>query len=490
MANIIIVGAGVAGLSAGIYAQIQGHQATIYDKHFVAGGNLTAWDRHGYHIDNCIHWLTGTNPVTKLYRMWRELGVLGGGVEIMQADSLYTYEKDQKKLSLSLSLEKLRDDMLSISPQDKAEILYLVRVVKAFTRFMGMAGKNDDKKSNFLQKGLASASLLHYGSLTIGQLAERFRSPMIREFLKSFLPERFGSMALIMVMSTFTSKNGGIPRGSSSAMVQRMVQRFSELGGKLCLRLGVDKINTQNGVARSVTLDNGEVQTADYVVVTADPAVAFGGLLDRSLMPGYLRRHYKRADMPRFSSHHCAFACQGTDLPFEGEITLQIPEQYREVLCGEYLMLREFSHEKSFAPEGKSLLQTMIYCFEEDAKAFIECKKDPERYKQRKAQIAQAVEACILHHKPSLEGRLTCLDVWTPATYERFIHSEMGSFMSFVLPAKFLPLRRSGKIQGLSNVFLATQWQQPPGGLPIAAEVGKIAIKKINRRTGRRWVKA
>ena len=77
LAKIIIIGAGVSGLSAGIYAQMHGHNATIYERHFKAGGNLTGWDRCGYHIDNCIHWLTGTNPVTKLYKTWESLGALG-----------------------------------------------------------------------------------------------------------------------------------------------------------------------------------------------------------------------------------------------------------------------------------------------------------------------------------------------------------------------------------------------------------------------------
>ena len=36
MAEIIIIGGGVAGLSAGIYAQLNGHKATIYEKHFKA----------------------------------------------------------------------------------------------------------------------------------------------------------------------------------------------------------------------------------------------------------------------------------------------------------------------------------------------------------------------------------------------------------------------------------------------------------------------
>ena len=99
MANIIIIGGGVAGLSAGIYAQMNGHHATIYEKHFKAGGNLTGWDRNGYHIDNCIHWLTGTNPVTKLYKTWKDLGALGD-VPVYQAESLFTFEKDGYTLSL------------------------------------------------------------------------------------------------------------------------------------------------------------------------------------------------------------------------------------------------------------------------------------------------------------------------------------------------------------------------------------------------------
>ena len=77
MANILIIGGGVSGLSAGIYAQMHGHHAIVCEQHFIPGGNLTGWDRGGYHIDNCIHWLTGTNPSSPLYPMWEDLGALG-----------------------------------------------------------------------------------------------------------------------------------------------------------------------------------------------------------------------------------------------------------------------------------------------------------------------------------------------------------------------------------------------------------------------------
>ena len=60
--SIIIIGAGFAGLSAGIYAPLNGYKATIFEMHDKPGGLCTSWKRKGYTIDGCIHWLVGSNP--------------------------------------------------------------------------------------------------------------------------------------------------------------------------------------------------------------------------------------------------------------------------------------------------------------------------------------------------------------------------------------------------------------------------------------------
>ena len=52
MSKIIIIGGGIAGLSAGIYARKAGFETTIYEKNGVPGGNCSGWNRNGYHIDN------------------------------------------------------------------------------------------------------------------------------------------------------------------------------------------------------------------------------------------------------------------------------------------------------------------------------------------------------------------------------------------------------------------------------------------------------
>ena len=43
--DIIIIGAGIAGLAAGCYAQMNGYQTCIFEMHTLPGGLCTAWTR-------------------------------------------------------------------------------------------------------------------------------------------------------------------------------------------------------------------------------------------------------------------------------------------------------------------------------------------------------------------------------------------------------------------------------------------------------------
>jgi phytoene dehydrogenase-like protein len=55
--SIIIVGAGMAGLSTGCFAQMNGYKTTIFEMHNIPGGLCTAWKRKGYKFDISMHML-------------------------------------------------------------------------------------------------------------------------------------------------------------------------------------------------------------------------------------------------------------------------------------------------------------------------------------------------------------------------------------------------------------------------------------------------
>ncbi len=478
MAKILILGGGVAGLSAGIYAQMSGHQAIVCEKHVVAGGNLTGWNRGGYHIDNCIHWLTGTNPATDLYRVWEELGALDKHTEMHQAKTLYTCERDGKQISLYRDLDRLEREMLEISPCDARAIRSFIKTVRAIQGHIHIAGKNHNQGLQGFEKLATLPGIIKHHWMSTGELADRFNHPLLQDFVCSFVGRDFSAFALAVIIATFCGENGDIPKGSSCAMLDRMTEQFAKLGGELQLKKEAVSVQHKDGYANSVTFSDGSVIDADYVVIAFDPAMAYRNLFALK-MPKFLQREYTRANMLRFSSYHCALACDAATLPFSGDYIFEISEEHRARLQTNYLVVREFSHEKNFAPDGKNLLQTLTLCNEEQAKEFIRLKGDREAYAKKKSEIAQIIIEILVEKFPELDGKLKCLDVWTPATYQRYVGSEVGSWMSFIFPPRRIPRKLNNLAKPFKNVVFATQWLSSPGGLPVAATEGKRAIARI-----------
>ena len=54
----IVIGAGIAGLVPGCYAQMNGYRTQIFEMHDRPGGMCRAWQRQGLVFDGCIHSVT------------------------------------------------------------------------------------------------------------------------------------------------------------------------------------------------------------------------------------------------------------------------------------------------------------------------------------------------------------------------------------------------------------------------------------------------
>ena len=265
-------------------------------------------------------------------------------------------------------------------------------------------------------------------------------------------------------------------------MAERMTGRFINLGGKVFTGKEVVKINTENRRAHSVTFADGSEMIADAFIITADPKTVFGKMLDAK-MPLSLEKQYNDKKLKRFSCFQCAFSCDTDKLPFTNDFIFDLPEKYGRLLSSDYLIVREFTHEKGFAPEGKTVLQTMLFCDEATSKAFIELKKNRIAYTAKKQFLANVILQAVTEKLPELKDKLEIIDTWTPATYKDYVASDMGSFMSFCFGKRYFPVKTSSKVEQFDNVFIATQWQVAPGGLPIAAECGRNAVDALDART-------
>lgn len=130
MKKVIIIGAGIAGLTAGVYARQNGFDVTIYESHAIPGGASTSWKRKGYLFEGGMHWLTGSSPKTALHKLWREIGALDDGTVIYNRDPFLAFEHGGKTAFLYRDIDKLQAHLTILSPEDEKEITRLCRDLK------------------------------------------------------------------------------------------------------------------------------------------------------------------------------------------------------------------------------------------------------------------------------------------------------------------------------------------------------------------------
>ncbi len=477
--QVVIVGGGVAGLCAGIFAARAGLRCAIYEGHSSVGGNLTGWVRDGYTIDNCIHWLTGTREGNDLNRLWQSVGMLDGRTSVRRRAYFYESELDGERLGLSGCPYETANKMIALSPKDEAEIDRFIRTVLALEPIV--AGGSWNEKSEILAR---IPDLIYYKRMTLSELAKKFHHPLIRLCMTDYLSGEFSALALLFAYAAYASGNGSIPAGGSPAAARRMEKTCLDAGCEIHTGMRVQRITVRDGKATGIELSDGRRISADYVIAACDPLVTFTRLLPHALFPARLERRINDKQTPIFSAVQIAFVCDRNSLPAFG--TRIIASPHVGGINNGRLPLREYSDEESFAPSGKTVLQAYLFQREKEAEEWIRLSSDPDRYKARKHALAAEVEAAILAAFPDLDGHMSLLDIWTPATYHRYFGARAGAFLSNAMtPAA--SLRTHGtRIPHLRGFSLATQWLSSPGGLPAAAKAGKRAAEDAVRALSKR----
>jgi len=491
MKKIIIIGGGVAGLSAGIYALQAGFETEIYEKNSSVGGQCTGWNRKGYFIDNCVHWLTGTKKGSDLYKTWENVGVLGNNVKVLQPDSFYSVELNGEKLTLWKDIDRTEKEMLALSPEDKKEIKKFIANTRMAESMKMPTEKAMDMMNLFqiinfgLSMGDMGKVIKEYGRINVAELSERFKHSLIKCLIKDYMAKEYLAYSLIVSYATFTSGNGGIPEGGSREMAMRMQQRFVDLGGKIILNTEVAKIKIgAHKKAQGIELKDGSFVKGDYIICACDTDFTFHQLLDETYMDKKLKAVYDdRKNNPVSSGFQIAF---GVDGMFE-EVPDTLLFECEPIRVGTQTATRMSvknyaSYGPDMAPEGKTVIQSQFIQNEEDYDYWHTLVQDKKKYDDKKTEIVAAVLKRIETRFPEYRGKFDVLDIWTPITYHRYCNAYHGAYMSFITTIGSQTTMFSGNIKDLDNVVLGSQWQMNPGGLPTAVIMGKFAVQRIQKK--------
>ena len=72
--DVVVIGAGLAGLSAAAHLAMDGHRPLVLEHHSVPGGFAHEFTRRGFRFEVALHALDGAGPGGWLYGMLKHLG--------------------------------------------------------------------------------------------------------------------------------------------------------------------------------------------------------------------------------------------------------------------------------------------------------------------------------------------------------------------------------------------------------------------------------
>lgn len=494
MKKIIIIGGGIAGLTAGIYGLQNGYEVALYEKNATPGGECTGWNRQGYHIDNCIHWLTGCTPTNDLYAIWKNIDALDDDTALYHEPYFYCLHSDGKALHFWSDLEKARAEFLECAPEDSLEINKLFDHIRLSESVRVPCEKSlaDMNMIDYLKFGMTMADMgkviKEYGNDTIADLANRFQNPLVREMLTQYLHDSYKAITLLSSIGFYTGGGAAIPMGGSVGMIKRITDRFLSLGGKLYTNMPATGITTDGRFAKSVSFADGSEAACDFVICAADPAVTFDKLLPSKYMDKKLRKMYETREGYHVSSaFHISFGILGNEecgLPCGSSVHPCEPYHVGKSDF-DHIGIRLYDYEKSLFPADKRVIQCNIPQEIADYEYWKALHADRTRYLAEKEKIAEAISLRIYRLFPALENRLIVLDTYSPYTFTKWCGAYKGAYMSFFEQKGYKSLTAKNSIRGLSNVFLASQWLSTNGGLPMAATSGRFAVMNLVKRDKR-----
>ena len=486
--NIIIIGAGVSGLSAAIYAEQHGFHAILLEKNPSVGGMCTGWYRKGFYVDGCIHWLTGTKEGTLLNEMWHNLDAIKDPNDVLYLPSWGTFEYQGQSVTFWRDLARAEKEWCEVSPIDTKMIKKFFRMVRDFTTVelpldlpLSMIPLNRKLKLGFKVLSIWPSYLLSMIQ-TREQFARKFKSPVIRNALINVQTGGNNLFSMIYSYATVVTGDGGVPKGGSKPMVERMKEKFLSLGGTLKLNADVDNIIVKDETATGVRLSNGQIIHGDYVVSCLDTNYTLKKLLrDQYPLPSF----EKRFDNPKKNPSP---SCILINYTVKKDENLPIPFSFE---CDPFdvmgktvrdITIRSYAYDETFTRGDKTVLSVLIHQDNNDYRFYRKLIQDKEKYRKFKEYVAMAVKDRIIDHFPELEDSIETLDVATPYTFKRYVNTTNGVYMSFNFTHRSPMYNHTGKVKGINNFYLSGQWMQGPGGLPIAMTQGKFAIQRICKR--------
>ncbi|MEW5817387.1 MAG: NAD(P)/FAD-dependent oxidoreductase [Spirochaetota bacterium] len=491
--DVVVVGAGMGGLSSGAFLAKEGKSVLLLEKHDKPGGYLTSFTRGEYTFDSAIFHLTDMGEgqtISQFIRYW------GEEIQATKVDYRFRYFIGLKEYIINS--RNAQQDLIRYFPEETNAVeKFFSLASRMIEETLSQAAPKPPYAMNWVEKivfGFTAVFnrplFLRYATRSSVKFLKRhFKNKSLASLLWSYYPLH----SLILFAHVFgweTATRGEIyyPQGGMQAIPNAAVKAVKRNGGELVLNCEVERILIQEGRAAGVRCTDGREFYADVVISNAPIHHTLFKLTKGIASLDGLRAEIDK----RKICGSGVFVFLGVDqsYDFDGvnflavmeEETIDTPE---EKLTPQNCPILLIVPPQPQGQTNYSVILAAILPYEYEHCWRTEgTREQGEPYYQLKTQVKNSLLDRVCQKLgEEFRGVIRYSLASTPLTFERYTYNEKGSFMGWKVDrahyGKFLP-----QTTPIKNFYLAGQWVFPGFGVPGVMASGYYAAKTILAREG------
>ena len=479
--HVVVVGAGLSGLSAAMQLAGQGRAVTVVERFGFPGGRVGQADIRGYRID------TGATVLTMPDIIEEAFDAVGASMsdylDLMLLDPAYrasfadgsTLDVHTDAAAMTAAIEAFAGPEQAAGYQRLRQ--WLTELYKL--EIDGFIGSNFSSPVSLLTPQLARLAAIG-GFRGWEKMVRRFitdeRLQRIFTFqaLYAGVPPQHALAAYAVIAYMDTVAGVYFPRGGMRAVPEALAAAAAAAGVTFRYNSSVTRVEQSGSRVTAVCTDSGDRIACDAVVLTTELPLTYQ-LLGRTP-----RRPIKMRPAPSAVVMHVGVPSVGSalehhNISFGHKWSGTFDEIIRDgVLMSDpsILLTRPTAGDPSLAPAGRDLLYVLAPCPNLEV-GKVNWPAQGDIYARQ--ILATAAERLL----PGLDSDADILDVVTPADWAR---QGMTAGTPFALAHTFSqtgPFRPANLVRGVDNAVLAGGSTVPGVGVPTALLSGRLAAERI-----------
>ena len=293
--DIVVVGAGNAGLSAALHCAVEGKKVLLIEQHNLPGGCATSFRRGRFEFEPSLHELCDIGSAedpAEIRQMMMDYGVEVDWKEVPDCFRIMSKYSDGTPMDVTMPFgcENFIDKMEEYVPGSRPkmeEYFELLNETMAGTAYISASNGHAD--SNVLKEKYPN--LLRTGAYPVSKVWKAMNMPQkccdIMATYWGYLGVDMDRMAFIHYCNMFmkyVSRAAYIPAHTSHEISTAMVERLRELGGDIWFNCRAEEFLFDGDQLCGVRTSSGEV-SCDYVLANINPDIIYAKMMPKELVP-------------------------------------------------------------------------------------------------------------------------------------------------------------------------------------------------------------